>query len=442
MLRRLLDRVAGRRAEARRLLPFVAVALVVLLAAAGGWLVASWLDDEEEPAAPAPQIFIRDAAAPEETEELGFPAFATRNTTRIGAADATATAAAVALAVFPSSGGLEGPPAVAIADAGDPHSAIAAASLFAPPLRTPLLLSEGRELPELTADALAALAPSGSAATERRQAFVLGRAARPAQLRTRAVDGANPAELAAGIARLRAELTDEDPRHVIVASSDELAYAMPAAAWAARSGDPVLYAQRDSVPAPTRRALRRWKRTAVYLLGPESVLSRRVERELEKVAGRVRRVGAEGPVENAIEFARYADGDFGWDINDPGHGFVIANSARPADAGAAAPLSASGAWGPLLVTDAADAPPPALAGYLLDLKPGYVNDPTRAVYNRVWIVGDEEAVSVGFQARVDELAELAPVRSGTGAQDLGPKPPEPETPQDDPGTRGNSRKGR
>ena len=68
---------------------------------------------------------------------------------------------------------------------------------------------------------------------------------------------------------------------------------------------------------------------------------------------------AQDPVENAIAFARYASGSFGWNINDPGHGFVIASASRPLDAAAAAPLSASGTWGPLLVTDdAAQRPAP------------------------------------------------------------------------------------
>ena len=119
-------------------------------------------------------------------------------------------------------------------------------------------------------------------------------------------------------------------------------------------------------------------------------------------------------MQNAIAFARYASGSFGWNINDPGHGFVIASAARPLDAAAAAPLSASGDLGPLLVTDDAGTVPAALRGYLLDLKPGYANDPTRAVYNHVWLIGDEDAISVGLQAQVDELAEVAPVRSGGG----------------------------
>ena len=70
------------------------------------------------------------------------------------------------------------------------------------------------------------------------------------------VEGANPAEIAAEVANLRERLTGK-PAHLLLASSDEPAFAMPAAGWAARSGDPVLYVKRRSVPEPTRKALRR-----------------------------------------------------------------------------------------------------------------------------------------------------------------------------------------
>ena len=49
-----------------------------------------------------------------------------------------------------------------------------------------------------------------------------------------------------------------------------------------------------------------------------------------------------------------------------------------------------------------------------------MDDPTRAVYNHVWLIGDQTTISVGFQAQVDDLAEVAQVRSGTGA---GVEPP-------------------
>jgi hypothetical protein len=201
---------------------------------------------------------------------------------------------------------------------------------------------------------------------------------------------------------------------------------MPAAAWAARSGDPVLFVHKNSAPKPTLEALRRHKGAAVFALGPTSAISDKALKQVQRVSPSVARIGAQDPVDNAIAFAREADGSFGWDIREPGHGFVIASDARPLDAAAAAPLSASGNWGPLLITDDADRVPEALQGYLLDVKPGYFNDPTRAVYNHVWLMGDQSAISVGFQAQVDDLAEVARVRSGTGVPHLGPAPGAPE----------------
>ena len=185
---------------------------------------------------------------------------------------------------------------------------------------------------------------------------------------------------------------------------------MPAAAWAARSGDPVLFAgARASCRRRPPRALRSHPKVPAYVLGPSSAISSDVLREVAAIAPRVRRVAGEDPVANAIALARYDDGGFGWNVNDPGHGFVVARSDEPLDAAAAAPLSASGTWGPLLLTDDADTLPAALRGYLLDVKPGYTDDPTRAFYNHVWVIGDQEAIEVGQQAEIDSLAELAKI---------------------------------
>ena len=53
--------------------------------------------------------------------------------------------------------------------------------------------------------------------------------------------------------------------------------------------------------------------------------------------------------------------------------------------------------------------PAALRGYLLDLKPGYVDDPTRAVYNHIWLIGDHVRDLGRLPGQVDDLAEVAPV---------------------------------
>jgi hypothetical protein len=411
----------------RRWPRFALAGVGVVALVAGGYVGYKALEDDESTPAPAPRV----AAAGEQeravaAEQLGFPGFATKNTTRIGGGDSAAVAAGAALATFPSQGGLKGPAAVSLVGAEDWASGVAASVLMAPPIGAPVLVSGADEVPELTSTAVVALGPQGSSDTDDAQAFAIGDVATPDDLRVTDVEGANPAEIAAAIEELRAELTGTKPANIVLASSDEPAYAMPAAAWAARSGDPVLFVQRDSVPTPTLDLLKEHKKIPVYLLGPESVISEQAFDEIKEVAPQVKRIGADDPVSNAIEFARYQDGEFGWNINDPGHGLVIANAGRPMDAGAAAPLSGSGTWGPLLLTETADVVPGPLRGYLLDIKPGYVSDPTRAFYNHAWLAGDAKAMSVGFQAQVDELLEIAPIQEGTGNVGL-PTDDEPET---------------
>ncbi len=410
-----------------------AAGIVGLLAAAGlgGYVLATSGNDDGGAGAPAPEVVVREVAVPERTEDLGFPAFATKNTTRVAGPSPVANAAAVSLAVFPSTGGVRGPDAVTLVDAADWPAGIAAASLVADPVGAPILLTEAGDVGSLTESAIRALGPTGSAVTAGRQIFALGAAATPDDYEALEVDGANAAELAAEVLRLLDRLAGK-PEHIVIASSDDPAFAMPAAGWAARSGDPVLYVGRETLPAPTAKALKQYEGTPVYVLGPTSVISAKVMKEIEDLAPTAERIGAGDAVSNAIEFARYSSGSFGWNINDPGHGFVIANTDRPLDAAAAAALSASGTWGPLLVTEDGGAVPAELRGYLLDLKPGYEDDPTRALYNHIWLIGDTAAISVDFQAQVDEIAEVAPVTSGSGATSLVPGPGAAESSPDEP----------
>jgi ell wall binding domain 2 (CWB2) len=370
----------------------------------------------EGPETPAPVSEAPDttanAPASQAPQELGYPAFATANTTRVGGPDPASNAAGIALATYPATTPSQQPDAATLVDAEDWRAAIAASVLMAAPVGTPVLISEADQVPEPTMQALDALDPQGGKATKGVEAFAVGDASVTSDLQTKRVGETGGTAAAAAIASLRDELLGGAPKHVLIASAARPAFAMPAAGWAARSGDPVLFADQDGLPAQTATALKRHPNTPVYVLGPSSVISSDVIRQIAKISNHVRRVSGEDPVSNAIAFARYADADFGWDINDPGHGFVVARSDSPLDAAAAAPLSGSGTWGPLLLTDSADTLPNALRGYLLDVKPGYTTDPTRAFYNHIWVIGDQDAIDVNQQAEIDELAELAKIGGG------------------------------
>ncbi len=340
---------------------------------------------------------------------LGFPALATKNTTRVGGKDPVADAAAVASAVYPARSAATRPAVVSLVNSDDWRAGIAAAALMSPPLRAPVLFASKDAVPDATAAALDSLSPRGSPQAGGAQALRVGEVAAPDGLHARPISGRDPFTLADSVDLFLTKAAGQPAPHVVIASADDKQFAMPAAAWAAKSGDPVLFAHRDSLPAPTLRAIKRHEQPAIYVLGPTSVISDGVFAKLRKL-GDVKRIAGRSPVDNAIAFARYTDGEFGWGVRDPGHGLLFANEGRAQDAGAAAALAGAGTYGPLLLLDSASTLTAPMESYLLDIQPGYRFDPVRGVYNHAWLMGDESAISVDLQARIDQLMEIVRVK--------------------------------
>jgi putative cell wall-binding protein len=345
---------------------------------------------------------------PEVSHDLGFPALATKNTTRIPGADAIANAAGVARAVFPATMPENRPGAVALIDARDWRAGVAGAVLASTPVRAAILLSNGPQLPDASREALAALRPTGAKAAGGAQVVRVGDVARPPGVRTTDIAGRDPFALARALDAFQTAARGKSSDRVIVVSAEDPAFAMPAAAWAAKAGDPVLFVHRTSVPQETKAALLTHGQPRIYILGPPSTVSAGVATELKKL-GTVKRLGAANPIDNAIAFARYSDPTFGWGVVDPGHGLVFANVSRTLDAAAGSALSGSGQYGPLLLLTEAGSLPAPLQDYLLDIQPGYDKDPVRGVYNHGWLMGDETAISGDVQSRLDALLEIQPV---------------------------------
>jgi hypothetical protein len=345
----------------------------------------------------------------EDAPALGFPVFATKNTTRVAGGDPIASAAGAARAVYPARTDESSPRAVVIAEQDDWRAAISASQLMARPLQAPVLFSDGGELPAASAEALEELAPSGAEEADGAQVIRIGDAAQPDNFKVETIEGSSSTSLAQAIDALQMDVAGDPTDAVLVAPADSPEFAMPAAGWAAKSGQPVLWTLKDSLPPETSKAIEAHKKPRIYVLGPEEALAESVVRELEKL-GRTRRVSGPDPVTNAIAFARYSDGPrFGWNVVDPGHGLVFANVSRTLDAVAGAPFSGSGQYGPLLLLSDAATLPMEVQDYLLDIQPGYDVDPVRGVYNHGWLMGDEAAVSADVQSRIDALLEIQPV---------------------------------
>jgi putative cell wall binding repeat protein len=341
-------------------------------------------------------------------EQLGFPVAATRDTTRVSGSDPVADAAGVAAALFPASSPETRPGAVALVDKGQWQAGIAAAVLAGEPLHAPLLLTDGGSVPEATSGTLGRLKPRGETLSKGAQVILVGdKPPAPEGFKSGRVHGKDPYTIAAAVDSFQTAVAGRPTPDVVVASAEQPAYAMPAATWAARSGTPVLFVSRRAIPAPTRKAIAQHSKPNIILLGPPTVISTAVESQLKKL-GSVTRIGkAPGAVATATEFAVSPKA---WGADHPGRNYVLANAGRPADAAAAAALGSNGVFAPLLITDKPNVMPPALESYLLDVQPGYENgDPSEAVYNRVWILGNKDAVSPAVQNRIDQLTQLVPV---------------------------------
>jgi hypothetical protein len=363
----------------------------------------------------------------------GVIALATKNTTRLGGTDAAIDAASVALAVYPGLTTATRPQAVVLVDDRNWPAALAAAALAGAPLGAPLLYAHGDELPAATAHALRQLHPLGAAALGGAQVIRIGTtAAVPPGYRARTLMATGGAAAAAAAVEQLTGVAQGQPRQVIVLAQDATpALQMPAAGLAAESGAPVLFVRDAALPAATAAALASLHRPAIYVLGAPGVNASTVA-ALGRL-GRVSKIAPEGaragageavdPVTNAVAVSRFSDGSFGWGIREAGHGLVFLNQARALDAPAAAPLSAHGDYGPLLLLADRASLPPALASYLSNIEPGYTAAvrPVREVYNHGWLIGDESAISALAQAEIDSVLEVAPRTSSTE-----PSPAAPE----------------
>ena len=409
-----------RRAGSRGAAALATVLLTLALAACGSTRILKHTDTADSTPATAGSQSARTSSP----GQLGFPYLATKNTTRVAGDDPVSNAAAVATAVFPSTAAGTHPSAVTLAPTDSWQVAVAAASLMGSPFRAPILLSTPPGLPTATTNALKLLAPTGDAALGGNQVIRVGDVpAVPGDKQT-SIGGNDLYAVAANIdayeiARRHGASTD-----IVVASAQDPAYAMPAAGWAAESGEPILYVESTGVPQATANELKRHHHAHIYVLGPPSVVSNFTVSQLRQY-GTVKRISAPSAAAESVSFAEYRDPactygqqcahvphSFGWAIRSPGHGYVLVNENQPLDAAASAALSASGGYGPQLLVERANTLPEAVLNYFLDYAtPGYTSEgPTAAVYNHAWLIGNASEIDEAVQAQLDSILEVVPAK--------------------------------
>jgi hypothetical protein len=337
----------------------------------------------------------------------------TKNSTRLNEQDPVKMAVLTSQTIWPATHADNQPNAVILVPKNNWQLALASADLIHHPSNGPILFVEDKKIPDATFKELERLNPKGI--SDSTKVIVMGDLDEQAtkQLSTykvKQVKEADPAAFAKEIDTLYAELAGGYPNSVIIGSSDEEAqlFSVPAANWIAHMPEPILYVSKDNVPQATIDALKERKEKAtIYLLGPEKIISKDVEKQLAE-HGKVIRISGDTPTANSIAFATFKDKEtsFGWGITEPGHGVsFISSASSPTLTIAGAPFSHMGKHAPVVILDKGEVTKDVY-DFLLQIKPTFKDDPTTGPYNHGFILGTDATISYKSQGILDDALEI------------------------------------
>lgn len=315
-----------------------------------------------------------------------------KNASRLGGASDDETAPSILRAAYPATR-TENRPRMVMALPDDWRISLAGTPLIARPASAALIIADRG---------------GGLDTAERREIARLG--AGEAELPSTAA----PAVWAARVDERLASATGRMVANVMLVAEDaDARWALPAGAYAARTGTPILFVDRTGVPAATAAALsRRSGGARMFVLGPAAAVPEVVLDSL-RLYGAVSRIAGDTYAENAVRFAEFRDAvaAFGWGHDGRGprrYGSVnsiLVNGNRWQDGVMAAHLARAGKSGALLLTERDRLPPP-VDDYLWRVRPRFADTPAEGPYNHVWAVGSFARVGYGAQARADYSQEI------------------------------------
>lgn len=409
-----------------------AILVMLLLAIIGAGLAGCTTEE----AAGAASVMSSAAPPPGEV-------WVTAHTTRLPGRDPIETAVRISEVIFAATRDEDRPDAVLLARVDRPaHAILAVNRLIHFPTNAPLLYVEENEIPPATREELRRLRPEGNFADGNVQVYAVGDVGegvidelREMGLKTRHFRESDPFLLGEAMDSWSGAVHGDHPNEVVVVPIDSLTWALPFSAWNAHKGQGFFFVTRDSVPAPTARALtRRFRGPWIFLVGNPEMASARLADQLAAL-GYVERFDQRDAYGLSAFFAGYNESgrnwgwwfgetprNFGWGIQDDGNNYTFVNPADLMSAIPASILSHMGKHGPMLLIEGDRIPQP-VASYLEKVRPGPAR-PSVQQLNRAWIIGDGRRISHAIQAEVDDWMSV----KQPGLPVVAPPEPETETP--------------
>ncbi|MBE4906930.1 cell wall-binding repeat-containing protein [Bacillus luteolus] len=346
--------------------------------------------------------------------------YSTKNVTRLDTENIVDTAVQVSKTIWPATHNENKPGAIILAPSENWQIALASANLIHHPNNGPILFYENGELPQQTVDEINRLAPLGI--SDGTQIFlVVGNMDTNMEdqlknYKVEKISGKDAPDFAREIDKKYAEVSGEYPKGVIIVSSEEDAklYSILAGNWISHMPEPILYVTKDEVPQATKSALElRGEGASIYILGPESIISKDIEKQLQEY-GDITRIKGKDPITSSIEFAKFKDEKtgFGWGSTEPGHGFSFVSTGNAEYAIAAAPFAHLGKHAPLIWLENGEVAEETHE-FLGELQPTFKDDPTTGPYNHGYLIGSEDFITMKVQGALDIMLEIIP-ESGDG----------------------------
>lgn len=379
--------------------------------------------EQSEPNSDSEQIVEKDSSstadegtsgASENTSNVN----STKNITRLSADNLIDTAVKVSQTIWPATESANQPGAVILAPVDNWQISLASADLIHHPNNGPVLFYESDGIPEVTLKEIERLNPIGT--EDGSKVMLMGNANQKildqlADYQFNQIEGDDPASFAVSVDEAYAKAAGELPQGLIIVSAEEDAklYSLIAANWIAHMAEPILYVTKDGIPDATREALEKRNKAAnIYVLGPDSVISADIEGGLQDY-GQVTRIGGETPVEVSIEFAKFKDEktDFGWGIQEPGHGFGFVSTSDADFAVAGAPFAHLGKHAPMIWLEEGELSD-VTHEFLGELQPTFTNDPTVGPYSHGFIIGSGTSITMETQGTIDQMLEIIPADGG------------------------------
>ncbi|MGN4446425.1 cell wall-binding repeat-containing protein [Bacillus cereus group sp. MYBK79-1] len=342
-----------------------------------------------------------------------------KNVTRLNTNDPLQMAVLTSQTIWPATHKENQPGAIILVPVNEWQLGIASADLIHHPNNGPILFIEKEKVPEMTLKEIKRLNPLGT--KDGTQIMVMGNVdasilEQLKEYKVKQIKETDPATFAKDVDKEYADITDSYPNSVIIGSSEKEGrlYTTPAVNWISHMPEPLLYTEKEKVPEATIEALKMRKDKAnIYVLGPEKIISKEVEKELSKY-GKVTRISGETPTENSVAFAKFKDEKtkFGWGFTKPGHGLSFVSSKTPDLAVAGAPFSHMGKHAPVLLLEEGKASQPVY-DFLASIQPKFKDDPTLGPYNHGFLLGSTSDISFETQGILDERLEIVQ-ESGQG----------------------------